>query len=318
MIDLSKLDEPIEAQNGKPLQVPLENIIADKDQPRREFSDEAMKEFILNVGESGIKTPISIRPNPGIEGHWIINFGERRYRAALANKFDTIPCFVDELSADYDQVTENIQRDELKPIEIAMFIDRKVNDGDKKADIAKKLGKGKSFINDHMALINMPPVIEDAFNSGRCKSPAIIYVLRNLYKKYAEQLEQWLPLQDIISRPIIDKYRKETLEEKIEPPVSTSDKVNLDDPEQGDNEKTDGKGEEPTNESEESKAPKIKEKGIINKPLLTVLIDDREATLDIKLKPSHQGMVHVVYKDGTREEVNIESCKLISLIDANE
>lgn len=324
-IDLSKLDEPEQpVDSGKPLQIPLANIIADKDQPRKDFSGEAMDEFIANIAESGIKTPISVRPNPDVPDHWVINFGERRYRAALANDFETIPCFVDEQSSDYDQVTENIQRDELKPIEIATFIDRKVKEGDKKADIAKRLGKSKPYINTHLALINMPEVIKEAFDSGRCTSPTTIYVLTNLYKKHADKLNEWIPQQENINRGTLDKFRREVLEVtgQTNEPENTNGSDITETPLLDPKEQTDDNEQNDITENSdldgEGKSPKIKEKGVIKKPLLTVLIDKREATLDLKLKPTHQGMIHIVFEDGTREEVSIEVCSLVSLVDANE
>src|SRR5699024_4344159 len=70
------------SSNGKPLEIEIEKIIEDKNQPRVVFDDEAMKELADSIKARGVKTPISVRPSPDDNEQFVINHGARRFRAA--------------------------------------------------------------------------------------------------------------------------------------------------------------------------------------------------------------------------------------------
>lgn len=194
-LDLSALEEKPTAPavagaaqpTGKPLDIPLADIEEDPDQPRKEFTPEAMQEMTDSVRARGVKTPVSVRTHPSKPGKWMLNFGARRYRGSLAAGRATIPAFVDEAHDDYDQVIENIQRDDLKPMELALFIKKRLDAGDQKKAIAKNLGKDGAIITQHLALIDPPACIEDAYSNGKCTSPKTLYELRGLHEKFPEQ-----------------------------------------------------------------------------------------------------------------------------------
>lgn len=207
-LDLSALEEKPTAPavteavqpTGKPLEIPLADIEEDPDQPRKEFSAEAMQEMTDSVRARGVKTPVSVRSHPSKPGKWMLNYGARRYRGSLAAGRPTIPAFVDESHDDYDQVIENIQRDDLKPMELALFIQKRLNAGDQKKAIAKNLGKDGAIITQHLALIDPPACIEDAYSSGKCTSPKTLYELRGLHEKFPEQVEAWCAETSEITR----------------------------------------------------------------------------------------------------------------------
>lgn len=198
-LDLSALEEKPTAPavagaaqpTGKPLDIPLADIEEDPDQPRKEFTPEAMQEMTDSIRARGVKTPVSVRTHPSKPGKWMLNYGARRYRGSLAAGRPTIPAFVDESHDDYDQVIENIQRDDLKPMELALFIKKRLDAGDQKKAIAKNLGKDGAIITQHLALIDPPACIEDAYSNGKCTSPKTLYELRGLHEKFPEQVEAW-------------------------------------------------------------------------------------------------------------------------------
>lgn len=187
-LDLSALEEK---PTGKPLDIPLADIEEDPDQPRKEFTPEAMQEMTDSIRARGVKTPVSVRSHPSKPGKWMLNYGARRYRGSHAAGRPTIPAFVDEAHDDYDQVIENIQRDDLKPMELALFIKKRLDAGDQKKAIAKNLGKDGAIITQHLALIDPPACIEDAYSNGKCTSPKTLYELRGLHEKFPEQVEAW-------------------------------------------------------------------------------------------------------------------------------
>lgn len=198
-LDLSALEEKPTAPavagaaqpTGKPLDIPLADIEEDPDQPRKEFTPEAMQEMTDSIRARGVKTPVSVRTHPSKPGKWMLNYGARRYRGSHAAGRKTIPAFVDESHDDYDQVIENIQRDDLKPMELALFIKKRLDAGDQKKAIAKNLGKDGAIITQHLALIDPPACIEDAYSNGKCTSPKTLYELRGLHEKFPEQVEAW-------------------------------------------------------------------------------------------------------------------------------
>lgn len=210
-LDLSALEEKPTAPavagaaqpTGKPLDIPLADIEEDPDQPRKEFTSDAMQEMTDSIRARGVKTPVSVRTHPSKPGKWMLNYGARRYRGSVAAGRDTIPAFVDESHDDYDQVIENIQRDDLKPMELALFIKKRLDAGDQKKAIAKNLGKDGAIITQHLALIDPPSCIEDAYSNGKCTSPKTLYELRGLHEKFPEQVEAWCADASEITRKTV-------------------------------------------------------------------------------------------------------------------
>jgi ParB family chromosome partitioning protein len=196
-LDLSALeDKPTDkhqpvAHSGKPMEILLSNIEEDPNQPRIEFSKESMKEMTASIKDRGVKTPVSVRPHPIKSDKWILNYGARRYRGSIAAGKETIPAFVDASHDHYDQVIENIQRENLTAMELALFIKKRIDKGEKKSVIAKKLSKDGAIITQHLSLIDAPACIEEAYNTSKCTSPKTLYELRSLHDKYPEQVEQW-------------------------------------------------------------------------------------------------------------------------------
>lgn len=114
---------PGESLDGKSeyKQIPLSHITADPDQPRKTFRN--IGELAKSLKEVGLKQPITVRPNPVRDGHYILMYGERRYRAAEQNLWLTIGAIVrygvKDAAILADQLTENSQREDLDPIEEA-------------------------------------------------------------------------------------------------------------------------------------------------------------------------------------------------------
>jgi ParB family transcriptional regulator, chromosome partitioning protein len=205
-LDLSVLEEslvgvtPGTELTGKPMELALADIEEDPNQPRKEFSSEAMADITASIRERGVKSPVSVRPHPQKPRKWLLNFGARRYRGSVAAGKETIPAFIDESHSDYDQVIENTQRDNLRPIELALFIQRKLDAGASKAEVARGLSLEKSVITFHLALIDAPVVVEEAYRSGRCTSPRTLYELRLLHETNPRLVEAWCTSAEEITR----------------------------------------------------------------------------------------------------------------------
>src|SRR6185295_16447038 len=168
--ELLKSSEPKAAAvgTGEPIQFNIDNIEEDPNQPRQTFDDEALTELADSIRADKVRVPISVKPK-NASGKYIINHGARRYRASILAGKKTIPGFIDDSHDDYAQVVENIQRDNLTAVEIAKFIEKRRAAGDKDKVIGERLGKSKSYISMHGALLNWPEYIEEVYNADLCR-----------------------------------------------------------------------------------------------------------------------------------------------------
>lgn len=181
-----------QAAPSGPLELALDLIDEDPGQPRTTFDPESLDELAATIALRGVKTPISVRPNPETEGRYIVNHGARRLRASRLAGKATIPAFVDTDYTEADQVIENLQRDALTAREIADFIGRELAKGKKKSEIAKELGKANSFVTLHINLLDMPELIGQAFSDGRITDVTVVAELMRAYEKWPLAVESWM------------------------------------------------------------------------------------------------------------------------------
>lgn len=205
--DLAALDAPSPTSNGQPLLLPVADIDEDPDQPRREFDANALQELAETIGERGVRQPISVRPNLQQAGRWVLNFGARRLRASKLAGLETIPAFIDTTADSYDQVIENEQREGLKPLELSLFVQKRLALGDRQADIAKNLGKSRQWVTLATALIEAPDWLLQAYREGRCRGMNELYELRRLHGEHAAAVETWAAGERAITRDRIADLR---------------------------------------------------------------------------------------------------------------
>lgn len=193
--DFSKLDTPISTLPGSAqpttpknqinvvLELSLDEIEEDPDQPRKKFDEEALQELANEIKNRGVQQPINVRPK-GANGKHMIFQGARRYRASLLAGKTTIPAIIrnkDETGFDdYAQVTENTQRENLSALDLAEFIVRKKNEGKTGKEIAKALSMRESAITRHLSLLDAPKNLLEAFKSGRIAGVEVFYELTKL------------------------------------------------------------------------------------------------------------------------------------------
>jgi ParB family transcriptional regulator, chromosome partitioning protein len=205
--DLDLLDSPAGA--GKPLLLRLDTIDEDPEQPRKEFDASTLQELASTIVERGVRQPISVRPHPTEKGRWVLNFGARRLRASrLAGKAE-IPAFIDESADSYDQVIENEQREPLAPLELALFVRRRLAAGESQADVARRLGKSRQYITLATALIDAPDWLLAAYREGRCRGLTELYELRKLHSERPGRVEEVLIEPGPITRERIAALRAE-------------------------------------------------------------------------------------------------------------
>jgi ParB family transcriptional regulator, chromosome partitioning protein len=205
--DLEALDAPVPLSaarqgqgQGKPMLLPVESIDEDPDQPRREFGADALQELADTIRERGVRQPISVRPHATQPGRWMLNFGARRLRASRLAGQTTIPAFIDSSADSYDQVIENEQRESLRPIELALFVERRLALNESQTEIARRLGKSQSYVACASALIDAPDWMMALYREGRCQGMTELYLLRRLHLEAPDAVLSWLARQDTITR----------------------------------------------------------------------------------------------------------------------
>jgi ParB family chromosome partitioning protein len=104
---LDLLNAPAILTAGAPLQLPLDLIDEDPDQPRKDFDPVPLAELTDSVKARGVLQAISVRRHPLTPDRWMVNFGARRLRASRLAGKPTIPAYVDNAMDSYDQVIEN-------------------------------------------------------------------------------------------------------------------------------------------------------------------------------------------------------------------
>jgi ParB family chromosome partitioning protein len=143
------------------LDLPLDDVIEDPDQPRRVFPQEPLEELAASIRQRGILQPITVRPG-NEDGKYVIVMGARRYRASLLAKAKSIRAIVRGERCDaFDQMIENIQREALSHGDTALFIRQQRERGMEYSAIAAALGKSRSWVSLYASYFNMPEAIRE-------------------------------------------------------------------------------------------------------------------------------------------------------------
>ncbi len=143
--------------------IPIDRILPNPDQPRREFRPEDLQDLANSIAEKGVLQPLILRP--GKKGSYEIVAGERRWRAAQMAQVHDVPAVIREFSdAETLEIAiiENMQRADLNPIEEAAGL-RQLMDrfGHTQEQLAKVIGKSRSHIANLLRLLNLPAGVVD-------------------------------------------------------------------------------------------------------------------------------------------------------------
>lgn len=150
--------------------LPLNMIMHNENQPRKHFDEEKLQQLADSIKEYGFINPVVVAPKPQ-SNHFMIVAGERRFRAAQILGMTEIPVLMK--SALKNEVLnalallENIQREDLDPLEEALCLEQLIKDYKCSHDeIAKKLGKSRAYITNALRLLTLPKSVKDALKSG--------------------------------------------------------------------------------------------------------------------------------------------------------
>jgi ParB family chromosome partitioning protein len=145
-------------------EIEISKIHANPNQPRRDFNEEALQELADSISELGVIQPITLRKED--DGSYMIIAGERRFRASQLAGKNTIPAYI--LSANEKDtmemaLIENIQREDLNPLEIALAYQQLIEQHNlSQEQLSKRVGKGRATIANFLRLLKLPGNIQVA------------------------------------------------------------------------------------------------------------------------------------------------------------
>lgn len=153
---------------GNIIDLDLKLIEVNPNQPRTNFNEEALQELASSIKELGVIQPITVR-KLGFNKYQLVS-GERRFRASKLMGLETIPAYV-RIANDQESLemalVENIQREDLDPIEIALSYQRLIDEINlTQEQMSDRVGKKRSTISNYLRLLKLDPIIQTGMRDG--------------------------------------------------------------------------------------------------------------------------------------------------------
>jgi len=153
---------------GTIIELDLKKIKTNPNQPRTYFNEEALKELSSSIKELGVIQPVTVRKILGDQYELIS--GERRLRATAMAGLETVPAYV-RLANDHESLemalVENIQRQDLDPIEIGLSYQRLIEEIQLTQDqLSERVGKKRSTITNYIRLLKLDPIVQTGIRDG--------------------------------------------------------------------------------------------------------------------------------------------------------
>ena len=161
-------DKNAEQVVGQIIELEIDRIEVNPFQPRTQFNEETLRELASSIKELGVIQPITVR-KVGFNKYQLVS-GERRFRASKMIGLNTIPAYV-RIANDQETLemalVENIQRQDLDPIEIALSYQRLINDISlTQEQLSERVGKNRSTIANYLRLLKLDPIIQTGMRDG--------------------------------------------------------------------------------------------------------------------------------------------------------
>lgn len=193
---------------GLPLLVSVDCVAEDPHNPRTEFPEQEIAELAEDISLRGILQPIVVR-RLAEDGRYQVLFGAKRLRAAKQAGLGTVPVIIGSQTGDaYAQIAENQKRHGLTAIDLARFMRSRMDGGESNAEIARQMGIDQTTVAHHLALLSLPPELDEALRSGRCTSPRTLYELAKLHETKPARVKSIVARQGEITRRQVASLKK--------------------------------------------------------------------------------------------------------------
>tara|TARA_Y100001956_G_scaffold80912_1_gene97081 strand:- start:11299 stop:12309 length:1011 start_codon:yes stop_codon:yes gene_type:complete len=328
--NLSNLLDDKPVANGEALLVEIE-LIEDFPFNRQDVSEEFKEELTEDIKARGVKEPLVISNHPSKKGFYVCKSGHTRKECAKRAGLKVVPVTIDDDYDDYDVIKANLKRERQSPQSVATFIKYRMDEGDKKSEIAKKLGKSPSYVSMHVALLNLPEPLKDVFDSGRCTDVTLLNELLKLYKKHEVDVLAWLSDEsNDITRGSVKtltefiKYKNSKVSDEsidsIDNPIVEAEALSV----ENEGDLTAGEQEELSqtsedvikSESDDSKK-KLTDPTVMNKYTIRVEFQGRDAMLLPKIRPTEVGNGYIKFDDDGEEiEAALKDIKIVAILES--
>ncbi len=148
-------------------EIDLDLVTPNPSQPRTTFDQQALEELSVSIKSLGLVQPITVNSNP--DGSYTIISGERRYRAAKMAGIKSLPAYVrteNDAMVQQMALVENIQRQDLNPLEIAISLERLLEEFEiTQEELATKVGKKRSTVTNYIRLLRLPAEVQLALST---------------------------------------------------------------------------------------------------------------------------------------------------------
>jgi ParB family chromosome partitioning protein len=191
------------------MMIPVRNIRPNPHQPRKDFDEIRLQELADSIRMHGLIQPITVR-YLGEERYELIS-GERRLRATKMAGIDAIPGYIREAN-DEESITfaiiENVQREQLNPIEVAMGYQRLIDECDlTQEDVGSRVGKNRTTVTNFLRLLQLPPLIQSALKLGRITTGHARALITVDNERVQEQMLDKIIENDLSVRQVEDAVR---------------------------------------------------------------------------------------------------------------
>ena len=164
-------DNFIEKKKNSVMTLRISEIEPRKNQPRKDFDEESLRALADSIAENGVLQPVLVRESAALPGSYEIIAGERRWRASKLAGLTEIPVVIfdgDDLRAAQVAMIENIQREDLNPLEEAMgYRDLIERFGLTQEQVAQKVGRSRPTITNMMRLLELPGEVLELLRTGK-------------------------------------------------------------------------------------------------------------------------------------------------------
>lgn len=199
--------------------IPISQIKANDDQPRREFSPEGIEELAASIKEKGILQPVVVKKIG--DQQYVLICGERRLRAAILCGLEEIPAVIKDIANDDFlewALIENIQREDLNPMEEAEAYRRLAEERFlSQDDIAKRVGKDRSTVANMMRLLKLPEEVRTYLAGGRLSSGHARALLPLLTPEHQRQMARRIVEENLSVRQVESMVNRSNAHAKRKP-----------------------------------------------------------------------------------------------------
>ena len=189
--------------------IPISAIRPNPQQPREHFDEETLASLADSIREVGVLQPILVRER---DGEYEMIAGERRWRAARRVGMQTIPAIIrnaDNATMLQQAIVENVQREQLNPLEEAAAYQQLIEDFALTHDeVAARVGRSRATITNTLRLLQLPPAIQRALKEGGLRMGHARALLATPDRAFQEQLARRIVAEDLSVREVEEAIRK--------------------------------------------------------------------------------------------------------------